>query len=423
MHRLEMQIKTNWLRWPVEKSSQTFRTFVVEPLEFQPDLHAKIFDAALMKLLSNGSHDLVSGAQLPLYKERSSFDLVTFPEAFLAAEELIKCLHKVAFIPKIGCIHVGLRPSARGDHLFKQAEVQTLLDGLKAIPGVVKSDLDGLDEWIVGESVSSYFNLACVFTRDANGAIRVCIHPKVVRAKVEFSPLCSKHMTEAGLLSLITLEPVNPLFNSITVQPVICSDVLPLSTDLKHIHPLSSLGSGSSALSQRVPDHVDVVSMTVFTPVQNCGEEYGTTRRFHSVFRAAFAQSATHRDYFRHHTATYVMANFGKSPGGAKTWGLSGVFMPCSLEVPHVHPYLSYQVYGMRSEEHDPEWHHPQHLGKGKAHMASLNMPQPTAHAALIMGFTISRLVREVPRWGPSSYTGLSEFELINIEFDNDTNF
>jgi len=36
---------------------------------------------------------------------------------------------------------------------------------------------------------------------DANQHVRVCLHPKLVRSKFEFSPLEENHMEEANLLT------------------------------------------------------------------------------------------------------------------------------------------------------------------------------------------------------------------------------
>jgi hypothetical protein len=101
---------------------------VVEPGQYQPKNHARIFDAAINVFIER------KPTRVDLYTQDASatpplhFDLVTFPEAFLPVERLLEILKYVGRLDSFGCVHVGLRPSAAElNHLFLTSELKALL--------------------------------------------------------------------------------------------------------------------------------------------------------------------------------------------------------------------------------------------------------------------------------------------------------
>ena len=127
----QRKFKGNFLCWPIRRASRAFRVYVVEPSNYRPDEHAKIFSQALMLLIAP-TPELVSlypPSHRPL--EPQPFDLITFPEAFLPSGELLKMLRGMPRLATIGCVHVGLRPSEADEHLFLVSELRALVQSLR----------------------------------------------------------------------------------------------------------------------------------------------------------------------------------------------------------------------------------------------------------------------------------------------------
>ena len=255
----------NLLEWPVHRPDRTFRVHVVEPESYAPAKHIEIFNAAIQRLVgwANVRMDPYDvGAFAP---DSEHFDLVTFPEAFMNAADLVAVLKGLQQFDAFGCIHVGLHSgNARDNHLFTPAALQALVLSLRDIPGIVVADLEPFAAWLNGRRNDDRFNVACLFTLDAKQCVRVCLHPKTVRSNVEMSPHPEMHMTEADLFTMVTLLPVKTEDLTIVIQPLICSDALKLGTDrgCRPMENLSRHGLPPGAL----PDHVDVVSVVACTP-------------------------------------------------------------------------------------------------------------------------------------------------------------
>ncbi len=143
------RFRTSWLTWKVKREGRSFRIYVVEPRTYDPGTHAEIFEAALRKfiapdqtfegaMVSRDAHERARSR-----KRLRPFDLLTFPEAFLAADTLVQFLRAVA-AGRISfrCIHVGLRPNDNGGtHLFKVEDIKLLIHNLKDIRELQATDL------------------------------------------------------------------------------------------------------------------------------------------------------------------------------------------------------------------------------------------------------------------------------------------
>ena len=179
-----------------------------------------------------------------------------------------------------GCIHVGLRPTIDANqHLFTVGELHKLLvcyfGSSRGWPKTIFRNSPN------GEHQQNYefkFNIGCVFTVDATHDVRICLHPKVVRSKSESSALPEHNMSEANLLSLVTLRPANKNLKTVTLQPLLCSDALDLSTDNGEAGPLEAVNKQADILGANPPDHIDVVSVATCTPqtltISGKGERY-----------------------------------------------------------------------------------------------------------------------------------------------------
>jgi len=388
--------------------------------------HTPIFWAALEPFVSPPPEDyrLDSSHQrddLPPTRPEP-FDLLTFPEAFLPSDTLLEFLRVVGSRSiSLGCIHAGLRPPVRaasGTHLFAARELHELVEGLKQVATLHGEDLQFFSAWLKEQGSNERFNVGCLFTVDAEQRIRICLHPKLVRSQFEESPFHDRHMKEANLLSLVTLKPTDKDLSLITIQPLICSDVLKLDTDQPINHPIEAITAHRSCFPEVLSDHVDVVSVATCTP--NTVRTGMDSRKFewHQQFRKSFERAASEDQCRRHHHAAFVLANFGwieKKPT-EKPGGLSGVFFPLPVYgTSYLSKYVSKQksIYGYFQADtdgtgmlEDERWIHGdvdgQKQGKkfGLGHIVSLdpNVCRDDA-VATMFGFTVTRLPREVNRW------------------------
>jgi hypothetical protein len=400
----------NFLNWPINRSNRTFRVFVVEPGVYEPATHGDIFDAALSALISP-QQSLVDQFQ----RRNSSvspepFDLLTFPEAFLPMGRLMQTLRLVGQSGLAGCVHVGLRPAAdEANHLFSVAELWTLIDELRTVAHLNKSDLCPFSEWLKQQHADLRFNVGCLFSIDAAGDLRVCLHPKLVRSKVEFSCLVEEHMEEANLLTVVTLHPVNKVFLTITVQPLLCSDALHLSTDRSGSRPLEAVHKDAECLGDFPPDHIDVVSVATCTPqVEVSSSKSERYRTWHQEFRESFLRAAKDDSLARHHFAVFVLSNF-RMLSERQVGGLSGAFIPVRPE--HIqqgnkpHDFLSISQWGRPDAQggESNRWSTPDDdtsQWSGLGYIASLNPFSDGARGvARMFGFTLPQLPRHMPRW------------------------
>lgn len=413
----------NHLHWIVSRSTWPFKAFVVEP-ELYADTgagHGDIFDAALSSLI------VQQPALVDDYKTYNApppvepFDLVTFPEAFLPADRLLSTLDLVARSGLQGCVHVGLRSAEDQDgHLFNVGELWAFIDKLRALDNLNKSDLDNFSNWLRDQRKGE-FNVGCLFTVDAVGEVRICLHPKLVRSKMEFSALGERHMEEANLLTVVTLLPTNKKLLPIRIQPLLCSDALRLPTDRPDNHPLEAIHDHAGCLGEHPPDHIDVVSVATCTVQKEVSSPKSPPyRTWHEEFRDTFLRAVSDDGLARHHFAVFILSNFRMiskvSPGG-----LSGAFVPLNpgnfASESRSLDFVSVSQWGKpRSDAQDvPQggnnrWSIPDDDAtpwSGLSYIASLSSLSGGASSAIarMFGFELPRLPRHMP--GSQSSLGL----------------
>ena len=225
----ENKLEINILEWTVRRAVRAFRSYVVQPEVINPENHSEIFDSCLQFL------------GLPTGEETLSFDLVTFPEAFLNADVLCAVLESVTNLKFNGCVHVGLRATDESRHLFKISEVKNLLLKLSKFGEKASGDLDAVRKWIEDLQPGFSVNLGCLFMLDSDGDIRICIHPKLLRSKFERSTFLENDMHEATLHTLVKFVPINKNLLPVVVHPLICSDGLKGNNDRREPRPLDIL--------------------------------------------------------------------------------------------------------------------------------------------------------------------------------------
>lgn len=409
----EMTYETNWLKWSFERVSREFRVYVVEPKAYEPKAHGEVFDAVLRDFFHTASGGALAGDVSDVIAEPVEADLIVFPEAFLAAKELVKTMEVFMSRAFQCCVHIGLRPhSENTNHLFSHQDIETLLKRLKAIKGINTDDLNGFEEWFKKQKSASNFNLGCMFLVEPNGSLRVCLHPKSVRAIAEYRALSDAHMTEANLLSLVTLVPSNSRFMSVTIQPLICADALSLPTDLMIPNPIKAFSDSSAANFPRLPaDHIDIVSLSLCT-ASKVTDAKVDRRRWKPEFEVAFQEAGKRDECFRHHFASFVMANFNEI--NTQKGGLSGACMPVAFSSDSYPEGVSMWSYGQHECDSADEWKcvagfgiEPADRGaipKGKSNRLNLvcldSVSETVPHVARALGFTLPRLVRDNPVGG-----------------------
>jgi hypothetical protein len=412
-----LHFRGNAFAWPIERPDRSFRVFVVEPTDYNPEEHDALFTAAIEALIAP-TPSLVDEYEQPTRVEGPErFDLITFPEAFLSVAGLLATLQAVATFPLPGCVHVGLRPNdSFASHLFTVDQMKTLLSSIYKIAGIVSSDFDAFSLWLNEQTKLRRFNLGCLFAVDAEGKLRICLHPKIVRSRVEASALSELHMHEANLLSVVTLHPKDKRFFSVTIQPLLCSDALSLETSTPNAWPLFGVNDEASCFGSSAPDHVDVVSIPTCTrhPVRSCrtrGERYLS---WHQNYLDSFLRAPS--EWPRHFSAVFVMSNFRRVPVSdshrSEPGGLSGVFLPIPLR--HVPPVFAQTFqYGRNDKSLDNEWFGPNEgkLKEPRGYLATLGSNDlEDGTMALMLGFTVDRLLRNAARWQPTD--GLVNFRL-----------
>ncbi len=401
----------NTFSWPMDRSSRTFRAFVVEPERYAPSDHGEIFIAALSSLISGrqpllDEFDAVS-VPLPL----DGFDLLSFPEAFLPTGVLSDTLALIHQSGMQGCVHVGLRPSAAdANHLFTVAELIELLATLRAFDHLEQADLDAFQEWLKQQQPSLNFNVGCLFTVDIDGKVRVCLHPKLVRSKFEIGALPEDHMEEANLLTVVALRPSDKTFQTVHIQPLICSDALHLRTDRAGSRPLEALQNDANCLGEDAPDHIDIVSVVTCTPQpERISSKSVRYREWHDEFKESFVRATNDAGLGRHHHAVFVLSNF-RSISADLQGGLSGAFVPAG----HERDIRGFVISCWGREEEDQptslrppssnRWSTPEDRIKDwsdRCYIASLDpyAEAPEGIVARMFGFTLLQLPRQMLRW------------------------
>ncbi|KAB1070161.1 hypothetical protein [Methylobacterium planeticum] len=422
-----MQATSQWVGnrhvWPVDRAGRPFRAFTVEPGAYLPVQHGDVFRAALLALFGHNPSETTGRiARSPAI----AFDLVTFPEAFLPTDDLVSLMPAIARASgSLGCIHVGLRPSVENSHLFTAIEVRRLLKALSQVPALVRSDLAAFKRWFRARHSPAPLNLGCVIARDADDALRVCLHPKAVRSRFEVDVLAENHMAEGSLLSVITLRPRDKRLPSLTLQPILCSDALDLQTDRPDAAPLVALNREASVLGEDPPDHVDVVTLATCTPQPSLDVHKGGRRNWHPEFRQAFIRAASSGGFERHHRSVFVVANFLDvlgSAGGLS--GLSGLFQPTAAAIAHPN-FVWTQAYGRPDQPRGAEraWRYAGEDGsmplgwRTDGFFAALQPHSTGDGVARMFGFTLPRLPRELTPWTMPG--GLTECRLLTGRVEN----
>lgn len=419
-----MDFYKNRLRWPVDRTVRSLRVYVVEPYSYSPEEHAVLFYAAIENLVNPRAQeiDAAHGESMALAAE--TFDLVTFPEAFLPSSDLITALMAISSLPSCGCVHVGLRPSCdASQHLFKVSELKVLVQQLQDIPNLEKEDLVPFSDWLGIQHSGKLFNIGCLFSIDATGKLRVCLHPKIVKSKFEIGMLHEMSMSEADMLTLVTLVPTNKRFRSVTIQPLLCSDVLNLETDRPDARPLYAVNTDDGkCFGEDCPEHVDIVSLATCTPQPEYRSETGFYYQWQPEFQDAFRRAAADDALSKHHHALFVLSNFRTISDG-KLGGLSGAFIPVPLAENHAPPYLTISVWGYPKSYRSPtRWSHSADTILGASgwassgYIASLQNTNSEVVARMV-GFTINKLPREASLWRP--HNGLTDFKLFLASREN----
>jgi hypothetical protein len=303
-------------------------------------------------------------------------------------------------------VHVGLRP-CEDRHLFQVNELQELVMALGGLPNVDPNDLVNFSHWLNAQNLGHYFNVGCLFTVDAKQKMRVCLHPKLVRSKWEVGALAENHMTEANLLTLVTLHPVDKLLKTVTVQPLLCSDALDLATDRGECGPLEAVNREAESLSENPPDHIDVVSIATCTPQKEIRSEKGERHlAWHQEFKSSFVRAASSDALARHHYAAFVLSNF-RTVTENRPAGLSGAFLPVRLRDDTYDDFITISCYGRPNPQSENGWS-PADEGyptaikwQSRGYLAYLERLKdrldPTGR---IFGFTVHRLPRDLSPWG-----------------------
>lgn len=394
------------LKWPIERSVLPFAVRVVEPRHFQPLEHTRVLNAVVESLIRPHALpvDRFDDVAAPPAKRR--YDLVTFPEAFASVDAVLDVARALESQGPSGCLHVGLRPNASSpSHLFGVTAMKSLVDELHKLVDSNLGDLTGFTEWLDLQNPDQVFNLGCVIAVDAKSKLRVCLHPKLVRSKFEVDRLPELHMTEANLLTLITLVPTNALFGSVTIQPLICSDALDIGTDSRLPAPIPAVSQHADCIPDP-PNHVDVVSIATCSPQPHGKSRDGSAYRvWHSQFLDCFTAAASSPDRARHHFATFVLANYtdiSSRMGG----GLSGAFLPIPPGFTNSDPAVSVSCWGRHKTEPKPHngWSEPDDQAltwwSSRGFVAGLDpFACKAEHGARVLSFDVHRLPREASLW------------------------
>ncbi|WP_441279865.1 hypothetical protein [Bradyrhizobium sp. 63_E2_N1_3] len=408
--------------WTVERTEKDYRVVVVEPPFIEPTTHGGIFDSAITALLTSDNAPVSDlRPNVPVIER---FDLVTFPEAFLPVADFIRTIGLLSRFERLGCIHVGLRPDLNEEHLFDNASILNLLAELRSISSVELEDLEGVLSWIKRQAVGKRFNLACLFTIDARAKLRICLHPKMVRSKVEAGALPERDMAQGDLVSLVRLIPSDPNLLSITMQPLICSDALQLDSDRPGHLPIDAVNSNGSCFGQAIPDYVDVVSVATCTPQsENTSQGMIASRMWHQQFRESFIRAAKDPSCQRHAHAAFVLANFwslGASDqiDSSEIGGLSGVFLPVKNRAGINPNFMELSTYGKNEGDIDNSWSMPaDKVGPKRSvrgYIAQLSPRDMEPPRVRMLRMTVHRLPRHAPPWGAT--VGLRDVNLHYVD-------
>lgn len=398
------------LKWPIDRKDKTFRAFIVQPAPVAPAVHASIFFGAINGLLSPEPLKM-DGTTFSNTIDPIHFDLLTFPEAFLPSDALLQAFRLLHGRGEpTGCIHVGIRPGDQDGHLFSPAILTDLLDRAAAVEGIDLNDIAQIREWAAGGDPRHRYNIGCLFSIDAQKKLRVCFHPKMLPSKYEGKANPERDMTPGNVLSLVTLIPECREYATITLQPLICSDMLRLDPDVPGRRPLDALNRRADCFDERIPDHVDIVSVATWTPHVHASayDPAAPPAKWHPQFLGALTGAASDAEYEKHSSAIFVLSNFllpeSTTYDGRTTGGLSGVYLPLALRGDEYPPFVDLRLYGRYEGEIDNVWlSDPGRLGRTPQVRATLmQLRSRDRHGADMLGFIVPRLPRHQSAWSPA---------------------
>lgn len=412
------------LTWPFKRDSQRFRVRVVEPDNFSSADNDRILFAVVQELIEPvvPKLDRFDSSRRPSSANR--YDLVTFPEAFATPSSLLAVANSLAGRGPSGCLHMGLKSGASPrTHLMTVAEIGTLVADLEALTDTSNDDLFGFKGWLDQQQKEHRFNIGCVLAVDADNHLRVCLHPKIVASKFEIDALAERHMQEADLLTLISLRPRNGRFVTVTLQPLICSDVLNIPTERMTGPPIMAITQYSECFDA-APDHVDIVSVATCTPQPRGRTAAGPYAQWHRQFLDAFLAAAENPGCKRHQHASIVLANYRKI--GEDHAGLSGAFVPTASGFGRLHREIAISGFGKPADGSwaNNAWSIPGPSSpdgfKDLGFVLSLDSSgQAGAAVARTIGFSLHHLPREAPAWG-STVSSIVEPEVTTWEKGDD---
>ena len=229
----------------------------------------------------------------------------------------------------------------------------------------------------------------------------------MVHSKFEVSPLEENHMQEANLLTAVTLHPTDKVFQTVTIQPLLCSDALHLDTDRGQSRPLEAMARDAECLGDNPPDHIDIVSVVSCTRQVEASSSKGAFYRiWHQDFRDTFVRAAGDAALSRHHFSTFVLSNFrmlsADDPGG-----LSGAFIPVPAGTSRFPDFVTISCWGRpKDSSGDNRWSTPDEDCVGKAtwssrgYIAALDpYGEKAGTIARMFGFAVHRLPRDMSLW------------------------
>lgn len=245
-------------------------------------------------------------------RARTPYDLLVLPEAYLRVATLERLLDRVQAYGLQGCIHSGLRPTGSGTHLFEASSTRELIAIIRR-KGCAEEDIAQFDKWFKGAKEPNGLNLAILIARDQSGALRACLHPKLVASGPEDSLEAETAMEEGTLISRIHLAAIRITDNDITILPLICADLCGRHPR-RHGRLLSPLGT----FADHWRGNVQIVSTVLASPTMRGG------LHMKQQFRDIFVRAA-HGEYRGTFTdAFFVFANYRRVEG--RDAGLSGLW-------------------------------------------------------------------------------------------------
>lgn len=391
------------LHWTIDRLSRSFRIYTIEPDLYQPEQHSTIFDAAMRALVEPRPLKLSENRPANAMAPPERFDLATFPEAFLPQEHFLSTLAKLDRRLAFGCVHVGLRPRPVDDtHLFTVPELLKLVAAIKAFPDIINEDVEPFEDWLSRQTHSWMFNIGCMFTVDNAQRVRVCLHAKNIKSKFERKALAEKNMKEAGYISLVTLHSPHERFMRVTLQPVLCSDVLDLGTDSGDLGPLHAASQRPELFNPQPPDHIDIVSVATCTPQPRVSPAKGHgPLEWQEQFRSTFEHTATSGGLTRYRFASFVLANFRSVFEGEA--GLSGIYLPARLRQDKYGSFIVISCWGRPNSGARNSWTPPSNDISGVkdwqilGYLACLDrMQDRDPPAGRMLGFSVDRLPRDM---------------------------